>query len=113
MALRFILVLLVASSGLLLLYLYLATRGSNDSTGSLRSLSEKMSEARSICTDRYGTEKDQNEQLSECSSRCLQDAVGDAAQQCLVSCRKKTEAFGNCLLEQSKSPAVDLQNDSR
>jgi hypothetical protein len=112
-ALRFILVLVVATSSLLLLYLYLGTRGAHDSTGSLRSFSEKMSEARSICTDRYGTEKDQNKQLSECSSQCLQDAVGDAAQQCLVSCRKKTETFGNCLLEQSTSPAVDLQNDSR
>lgn len=95
MALRFILVLLVAATGLLLLYHHLGTRESNDL--SRASVSGKMSEARAICTERYGTEKDQSKQRSECTSQCLKDTVGDAAQQCVASCRKKTEDFGNCL----------------
>ena len=105
-ALRFILILLVAAGGLLLLYQYLGTRESNDSFGNLRSFSEKVSKARGICTDQYGTE---SKDFSECSRQCLQDAVGDAAQQCVVSCRRKAEAFGNCLVEQMPPPAADLR----
>ena len=85
MALRFILVLLVAA--MLLLYHHLGTRESNDL--SRASVSAKMSEARAICTERYGTEEDQSKQRSECTSQCLKDTVGDAAQQCVASCRKR------------------------
>ena len=104
MALRFILVLLVAATGLLLLYHHLGTRESNDL--SRASVSANMSEARAICTERYGTEKDQSKQRSECTSQCLKDTVGDAAQQCVASCRKKTEDFGNCLIEQTTPSAI-------
>jgi len=95
-ALRFILILLVAASGLLLLFPHLGPRQSNDMTGSVGELSN----ARSKCIERYGTEKDQSRQLSACNSKCLEDAVGDAAQECVVNCRKRAEAFGNCLVEQ-------------
>ena len=54
-ALRFILVLLVAATGLLLLYHHLGTRESNDL--SRASVSAKMSEARAISTERDGTKK--------------------------------------------------------
>ena len=91
MAFRFILVLLVVASGVLVY----------QHGGTAASSSEKMSEARRICTNQYGTEENQSKQLSECSRMCLQYSVRDYAQQCVASCRKKAETFGTCLIKET------------
>lgn len=99
MPLRFSLALVVAAGGLLL-YQYFGIR---QVTGNIE-FPDRVTEARNTCTDPYGAESVQSNQLSRCNRKCLQDTLGDVDQQCINNCPKQIQAFASCLIGRTTPP---------
>ena len=89
---RLVLVVLLMLIGSVLVLQHLRSN-----TGDAR---QQLAEASNICTDLHGNQNTQAEKFSACNRACTAEA-GAAYRDCLLTCRKEAEQFGNCLLEQT------------
>jgi hypothetical protein len=65
--------------------------------------SGQINRANRICTELYGDETARKKQLADCNEDCG-SSTGDAYRECLATCREKSHAFAECLLQYTTRP---------